>query len=83
MVKFLWFFSLLPYIHRVFINPKFFLQTESAPKNNVESIEKQIKGLEVVYKYAKTDNEKKIALNKINALKITLKYKKWQEKKKY
>jgi hypothetical protein len=30
----------------------------------------------LVFKYAKTDTEKKIAENKINALKIILKYKK-------
>jgi hypothetical protein len=48
----------------------------SSPSSDAESIQKKINALALVFKYAKTDTEKKIAENKINALKIILKYKK-------
>jgi len=48
----------------------------SSSSNDVETIQKKINALSLVFKYAKTDTEKKIAENKINALKIILKYKK-------
>lgn len=58
------------------LNPAYFSKPDTTTVSDIESVEKKIKALEVVYKYAKNETDKKIALNKINALKIILKYKK-------
>ena len=56
------------------LNPKFFATSEEPKASKKEETEKKIKGLELFLKYETDENKRKIALNNINALKITLKY---------